>query len=622
MAKYEEKKKQKEQENHRLQKKASAMKSGTSYWLLAPLIAVFSFIPLVMHYYEYDPKLQGFNWFAGSDTQVDLSLHCKMVLLIICSIYILGMLLYLFKRNGNKLEFPKVMFPLALYVILVLISAVVSENSYFSFNGIFNQFEPVWALIGYCLIAYYAFLVVRSEEAVHKLMKWFIAGIVVMLVIGVFQGLGYNPFAVEVVQKLLGAKDGLQNTDKDGVAFMTLYNPNYAGVYMILVVPIIISVLVTVSKIWQKVLSGLLLVAGIYVLYASGSKAGLLTLGISIVLLMLFNRNIWNKKYIIGFLAVLAISFVGINTYYHNTLINHVKDAFVLREQEYNLEGIETKKDGVFITYKGEVLEICRQKDMAGNEYFFFTDGDGNEIEPVLDEVNNYYNLQDERFPFQFAKVVSDRFEGFYVVIDGYKWYFSNQMKEGDTTYYAYRTTHSLPMTLQKDTQSYNSFLNKYPMLFSGRGYIWSRTLPLLTKYFWIGSGPDTFMLAFPNDDLVQRVNRWYAYSYTTRPHSLYLQIAVQTGVPSLLCLLIFWGAYLIDSFRLYWKPKQDGYLVKIGICCMVSVIGFLIAGLTNDSMVVITPIFYAILGVGMGINHTLKKQVVKIDLGEKRERK
>ena len=98
----------------------------------------------------------------------------------------------------------------------------------------------------------------------------------------------------------------------------------------------------------------------------------------------------------------------------------------------------------------------------------------------------------------------------------------------------------------------------------------WSRTLPLLKDNILLGTGPDTFLLAFPNDDYVAMSNGGYATELITKPHNMYLQIAVQTGVLSLICFLVFYFWYFFSSLRLYRKADKSKYLplVGIGILC------------------------------------------------------
>ena len=91
----------------------------------------------------------------------------------------------------------------------------------------------------------------------------------------------------------------------------------------------------------------------------------------------------------------------------------------------------------------------------------------------------------------------------------------------------------------------------------------------------------------------------------------MYLQVGVQTGVPSLIALLVFFGWYLINSLRIYWKCHYSEYMTFIGVGILGSVIGYLIISLTNDSCVALSPIFYALIGIGLGINYKIRKDMM-----------
>ena len=84
----------------------------------------------------------------------------------------------------------------------------------------------------------------------------------------------------------------------------------------------------------------------------------------------------------------------------------------------------------------------------------------------------------------------------------------------------------------------------------------------------------------------------------------------MQTGVLSLIALLIFFGWYLIDSIRIYWRCHYSEYMTFIGVGVLGAVIGYLILCLTNDSCVALSQIFYTLIGIGLGINYKLRKDM------------
>ena len=192
---------------------------------------------------------------------------------------------------------------------------------------------------------------------------------------------------------------------------------------------------------------------------------------------------------------------------------------------------------------------------------------------------------------------------------------FSNQV--GDGTY------HILNRFLKWDKlyQQPENILNGYEEIASGRGYLWSRTLPLLKKYMFLGSGPDTYTMAFPQNDYLGFYNHGYEALFITKPHSLYLQIAVQTGVLSLIAFLLFYGYYFITSLRLYLKGRFSSYYAQVGVAIMIGTFAYMIAGLTNDSSITTAPVFWCLMGLGLVVNEKAKPLIMEEDARIKEEK-
>jgi hypothetical protein len=87
------------------------------------------------------------------------------------------------------------------------------------------------------------------------------------------------------------------------------------------------------------------------------------------------------------------------------------------------------------------------------------------------------------------------------------------------------------------------------------------------------------------------------------------LQIGINQGIIVLIAFLVLVSAYIIESLKLYGLKRdyQNGQI--IGIAVMLSVIGYLGAGLFNDSVVSVAPIFWILLGAGIAINYLNKHQ-------------
>ena len=139
----------------------------------------------------------------------------------------------------------------------------------------------------------------------------------------------------------------------------------------------------------------------------------------------------------------------------------------------------------------------------------------------------------------------------------------------------------------------------------TNRGYIWSRSIPLLKDTILIGHGPDTYAIYFPNNDFVGKfIGFKGANTIVDKPHNLYLQIAINTGVLSLIAFLTLMLTYIISSFKAYFKKESyAGIMESAGLGIFMAISMYLFTGLSNDSIVSVAPIFWILLGTGFVLN-------------------
>ena len=88
------------------------------------------------------------------------------------------------------------------------------------------------------------------------------------------------------------------------------------------------------------------------------------------------------------------------------------------------------------------------------------------------------------------------------------------------------------------------------------------------------------------------------------KPHNLYIQIAQSSGIGSLIAFLSIISLYIIDFIKQNIKTKHQekdiNYGFELGI--FVAIIGYLVAGIFNDSAVSVAPIFWLLLGTGINL--------------------
>ena len=143
----------------------------------------------------------------------------------------------------------------------------------------------------------------------------------------------------------------------------------------------------------------------------------------------------------------------------------------------------------------------------------------------------------------------------------------------------------------------------------SYRGYIWSKTLAIFGSVPFYGTGPDTFLLYFPNRDYIGRHSIGYDNTIIDRPHCWYLQMAVETGLLSAMAVSVFLMIYLMEVIRKTYKhfftiiKKRDAqnrhseWMTTAGIG--LAVFSYMITAFANDSMIVSAPVFWILLGYG-----------------------
>ena len=143
------------------------------------------------------------------------------------------------------------------------------------------------------------------------------------------------------------------------------------------------------------------------------------------------------------------------------------------------------------------------------------------------------------------------------------------------TQVYLANTNSTDPMTLKEPPIA--ACLKGKELIGSMRGYIWSRTIPILPHYLVLGAGPDCFLYEFPQDDVLGKL---YAYGtgsiVVDKPHNLYLQIFVNEGGIALLGIFVGLHYLSVGLFSLVWRKKAGskrpaGHCSGAG-CCRLSV--------------------------------------------------
>ncbi len=563
--------------------------------LLLPIFFAAAIIPVIVRIIYYDPQLAEYSWFSKTTNVMDMFMyHKNQAMMVLDGVLVAIFVILLFRK---RLPAPVIFAPLGIYFILVLISSIFSVSPIHTWTGFYEMKESAFAVFGYCLICYYAFAVIRTELQLKLVIYAVLFGIFLVCAIGVSQFVGHDlymsDFGKDLIypQKYAGFKDWLGLNFDVGTVYASLYNPNYVGVYTSIAIPFLMVLSFSLQK--KRFIP-------IYVIFAAmilaclagcGSKTAVITIvPVMVFGVFYFGKCHWKKM--IPVYIIYIVIFAILNAYANSSLVQNAINgltAHYMPSADYKLTDITLNDEDFTLTYDETKLTV-RYIYNADDYWTIQVMDNGKEILPVYTASINGYTLDDSRFDgldFVFG-ADNNMNPGFAVRADEHS-FFIYYDKEQKT--YLYTNVYG------NATKIYVADTFDNPLFhlmggFNGRGYIWSKSLPILKETLILGSGPDTYPFMFPQYDYVSLIQNGWAGIVITKPHNMYLQTAIQTGVLSLIAFLIFYVWYFIASFKLYYRRTLTTFAERTGAAVFISSICFMIAGLANDSSVGVSIVF------------------------------
>lgn len=645
---------------------------GRAAEVIETLPCVFSaaVIILFVRLYSYSRSMDPF--YVSDQTGVvnltDQFSHCKAVAIMACACVMIAIIIIRLCTKSMKIRRTWLYIPMGVYCLMVILSCICSEWRFYALWGANDRFEGTLVLLSYMVILFYTMNTIDSRKKVRIMLCGLGVSLVILGTLGLSQARGEDFFETCAGQKFIipntETVDGMvwdiiDRTFEEGSSFLnflfhgivyeSVYNPNYVSFYLALIVPFLGMLTVgsieklraqgrthghiTLSMAVAPAIWSLLLAVSFYCQICSTSMGGLIGLAVAAVAALILFRTRLVKWWISVFALVAAAAIVLVLS--NARWFPEVKTAVttVIEEHTVHAEESETGEEVplpppaqqypyldyievgdqtiTFSINEGDILNITPQFADGLPSGLLITDGDGQPVpghyvnEDAEDISMLMYALDDPRYYDYMTISVGIYEDDWYVYVDmpGADWQFIIDEQAG--SYYRHTTgkllkLHQVPHVGFKDN----------PHFGSGRGYIWSCTIPMLRDTIFLGHGADTFLLYYPNDDVAYKYNLRPPVLnsiYVDKPHNLYLGVGVDTGCVSLAALLVLYAAYLIESLRIYWKQRYTSSLSYIGAGIFLGTIGFLAAAMINDSSVSVMPLFYTLLGMGFGINQMVK---------------
>lgn len=596
-------------------KKKEIKQVTNSFWFLIPIIFAIAVIPLMVQFRVEISELGKFAWYTEANRYLDLFSSCKRDAIVFLDVILLGGLMYL----AYKKEIPKqlALIPLGIYMVLIILSSIFTVNASITWNGFEGMRESAFVLLGYCMIFLYTYAVVKTEKQVKVVMFAFFIGVTVVCLIGVFQFLGINFYMTDFGKSLIFSKEyqvyADAMTQANTEVCSSLFNGNYMGVYCCLVIPVIAMLLFSMKEKHWMLLGyiALLAIAFACIMGSDSNTAIIILLPFFLFAFVFFMRKM--NKMMFGVFAVLILLFIGINIYQgESSLVTKVATKILNDYKvrpEHVIDDIVLGDEVFSVVYKGTEV-IAKYEKTEDGGYALLVEVDEKSIDIEGTNTGLGYRLVDDRLEgLYFLPIKEDGIVTAYKVdVDDerfpnahYRIYYS----ESDETYYCKNTYDRYTKIYKSET--IDSSLFHFMNGFSTRDFIWMKSIPILEKTVFLGSGPDTYAVMFPQYDYISIGQDWMWDYLITKPHSTYLQIGIQTGVLSLLAYLAFWIIYVVQSIRIYWKRELNTFAERCGIAIFIASFCYMVAGIVHDSYLGVAIVYWTLLGLGFACNKIVK---------------
>ncbi len=612
------------------------MKIDYPVWLGLFICAVF---PLILRAVALRFSAETY-YFTGQQGTYDICNYAKAVALAFAALGV-GIIVFIERlTDGKSMMLDRITKIAVAMAVLVLVSWGMSKHSSEAFHGGYDHFEGVFVWLAYLIVFVLAYTGHLKRARIQKILPVAALSSLVVAVTGIVQFWSIQIFDLQLFRMMI-MPSAYWNTptpifgEFGTVACSFLGNPNYAGTYAILVIPLFLFAYSVEKKHVLQTIYGSTAVLNTVFLVFSRSEAGfmgfmvglgaLVALSVihrkwdmliavcvlqgvfwgcfvgsgvltsvelpaailgavfcvsGVVCFCLLNPRVSVSVKVGACVAILIVGGIGIlkitkyeserwqsRTDWRHVEVSKLQIGFDVMKngKEEKILTVSKVNEG-FEVRSGDFLTVVKASDLAQKTIQL-------DIVKTLGSVLKIYSAQGGVTAFEMESPKL-RFG-----------YFENRFEVFNRGGFPIKTDEVIP--------SIKFF--KDETLGSQRAYIWNRTLAMIPEHLLTGSGPDTFVLEFPQDDVLGKINAYgNGNMVVTKPHNMYLQLAVNMGVPF---LLLFIALNLIALNRTLVSVTPESGLWVLG----VAILGYLVAGFFNDSVVANATIFWYILGATLG---------------------
>lgn len=566
-----------------------------------------------------------FMAFPKGEINYDFFSYSKMMFLIFSTVFLT--LIFLWK-SYKKIKWQPVYGFLIVYTVLIILSTAISPFRELAIRGLGDRYEGIFTLFAYLLLFFVAYNIAKDKDDRKIVIGGVIAGSVVVGLVGIFQYWGLDIYRTRFMQQIITPEEfsNFKFTFQFGKAtiYSSLYNTNFVGSYMVIMLFIAIGLFLNSeskkAKNWSYAYALLMFANWIGCRSRAGIMGGQI---IFLFALLLFYRLIKTyKKDLIILVCSFAVVFLVMNTVENEQ--GRLTDKFTSINTPSNpntyLRDAYVENGALVIKDKFTDIKVF-QKD--GRVQFF--DDTNKALTP---QVKKYKSLELNE---NGQEVSVERYK-IYFNEEKYKRYSFNILRDGMLELeYNHEDIRIIkyPIVFVGDTYKSPGITGKlfdivkiprlhaldgYETLGSMRIYNWTRTLPLLKETMYLGYGPDTFSIVFPqNDTFGKTISYGMANIVVDKPHNMYLQIAVNTGIISLVVFVIGLFIYLLDGIVAYRGLEK----ISVEAFLWLGVLAYHATAMFNDSLVSVAPIAWICFGISAGIIYSNREEEKSLNTKE-----
>lgn len=597
--------------------KSQKQKNKTNYAMAILLTIVVAIIPLVCKLSLVPIRDAEINTIRTGTAINDIFVYTKSIL-ILCMGFVTGIYLVfdLFSEESMILDIKsKPVILVAIYLVLAIISTLFSKHLSVALLGASERYEGLFIWICYIIFFISALAYSNEKPKAELLMNGFVLSGLLLGIIGVMQFMNIPVFESALVSKLIAGSENAFKIKFDSV-YATLYNPNCAGLYfgMISSVFIMLSVFLPIKN---KLKYASIVVAVLTLISVTGTSSvgGFLGLGcgLGFSVIVAACYFIFKKKSksaailsVVTFIVIIACSIAFFNS-----------DATIARKTKIILNAISSGEtlDSSTNFYKDINIDGNKGNIVTANGIYTIEADyqntkflhDNVELSPSSTEPANknggtHYSFSNNDLTWELYLYDGDGIYNISLVSadseKNEKFFMFGQNENGLSCLDKF----GKPIDINQEIKTFG--FKGIERLGSNRGYIWSRSLPLVIKNIVVGAGPDCYEFEFPQHDIKSKLMYLNdPYIIIDKPHNMYLQYAINTGLISLIVLVVLFVLYIVQTINSLFNNDNSITIVAFKLGIMAGVVAYLAAGMTTDSVVAVAPVFWTLLGMGFGVN-------------------